>query len=330
MATNSRRRSSLGLVKEHDCLMNGKIHRTQALCCAVVDYLIHLKASGRKTTTIDSYAESLALLGKRMGTDIRLLDISSTLLNAAVASLTAIEGEPLKRRSQTTLNRHRSAYRGFFGWAVEAKRIPANPALLLRRSKIESVPTQPMTMHEVHSFLWAICQSDDPLRVRDEALFALYAFTGLRRAEALQVDEADYNVATKTLRVRNGKSGRPRTVHVIARLGVLLERLLSYCGPGRRIASGKLFPGRGAGDSLTARQAQSRFQHWKGIVGLRSTLTIHSFRVGFATALHQQSRDVVLVSRALGHGDLRPTLRYIDLSAGELPDWMESTFRQIA
>ena len=136
MATNSRRRSSLRLVKEHDCLMNGKIHRTQALRCAGVDYLIHLKASGRKTTTIDSYAESLALLGKRMGTDIPLLDVSSTLLNAAVASLTAIDGQPRKRRSQTTLNRHRSAYRGFFRWAGETKRIPANPARLLGRSNM--------------------------------------------------------------------------------------------------------------------------------------------------------------------------------------------------
>ncbi len=330
MATNSRSGISQGYGKKRDCLVDGKTHGTQALCCAVVDYLVYLRASGRKTTTIGSYGESLALLGRKMGADISLLDVSSTLLNETVASLTAIDGQPQKRRSQTTLNRHRSAYRGFFRWAVETKRIPANPARLLGRSNIESVPTQPMTLHEVHSFLRAIHHSNDPLRVRDETLFALYAFTGLRRAEALQLDEEDYNVVTRTLQVKNGKSGRPRTVHVIARLGLLLESLRRHCGPGREHSSGKLFPGRGAGESLTTRQVQSRFHYWKAIAGLRPALTIHSFRVGFATALHRQSRDVVLVSRALGHSDLRPTLRYIDLSAGELPDWMETTFRQIA
>ena len=328
MALNSRGTIVHEHGKEHDYLMDGKNHGTQALCCAVVDYLVYLRASGRKATTIGSYGESLALLGRKMGTDIPLLDVSPTLLNETVASLTAIDGQPRKRRSQTTLNRHRSAYRGFFRWAVETKRIPANPARLLGRSNMESVPTQPMTLHEVQSFLRAIRHSNDPLRVRDEALFALYAFTGLRRAEALQLDEEDYNVLTRTLQVRNGKSGRPRTVHVIARLGLVLESLQRHNGPGREIVSGKLFPGRGAGESLTTRQAQSRFQHWKAIAGLRSTLTIHSFRVGFATALHRQSRDVVLVSRALGHGDLRPTLRYIQLSASELPHWMESTFGQ--
>jgi integrase/recombinase XerD len=328
MALNSRGTIFHEHGKEHDYLMDGKNHGTQALCCAVVDYLVYLRASGRKATTIGSYEESLALLGRKMGADIPLRDVSPTLLNTTVAGLTAIDGQLRKRRSQTTLNRHRSAYRGFFGWAVETKRIPSNPARLLGRSNIESVPTQAMTLYEVHSFLRAIRHSSDPLRVRDETLFALYAFTGLRRAEALQLAEQDYNAATRTLQVKNGKSGRPRTVHVIARLGLLLESLQKYCGPGRKIVNGKLFPGRGADENLTTRQVQSRFQHWKAIAGLRSTLTIHSFRVGFATALHRQSRDVVLVSRALGHGDLRPTLRYIQLSAAELPHWMESTFGQ--
>jgi hypothetical protein len=34
--------------------------------------------------------------------------------------------------------------------------------------------------------------------------------------------------------------------------------------------------------------------------GLSDELTIHSFRAGFATALHKGSGDVVLVSRAWG------------------------------
>jgi integrase len=210
------------------------------------------------------------------------------------------------------------------------KRIPENPALLLGRSQMESVPTQPISLHEVHSFLGAIRRSGETLRLRDEALFALYAFTGLRRAEALSLDVADYNAALRTLQVKNGKNGRPRVVHVIPKLGLLLEKLQKHNEPGREIEDGKLFPGRTHGHGLTTRQAQSRFQHWKAITGLRPTLTIHSFRVGFATALHHESRDVVLVSRALGHGDLRPTLRYIELSIGELPQLMERTFRQIA
>jgi len=328
MGSTSHNSVSFGQNMERRCLMDCKVHKRQAFCCAVNDYLLQLKASGRRATTIASYGESLGILGRRLGTSIPLEIVSPVQLNTAVAGLAIIEGQPERHRSQTTLNRHRSAYRGFFGWAFETKRISANPALLLGRSNIESVPTQPMTLHEVRSFLRAIRHSNESLRLRDEALFSLYAFTGLRRAEALSLDVTDYNAAMKTLWVKSGKSGRPRVVHVISQLGLLLEKLQKHDEHGREMENGKLFPGRTPGHSLTTRQAQSRFQHWKAIAGLRPALTIHSFRVGFATALHRQSRDVVLVSRALGHGDLRPTLRYIDLSAVELPDWMETTFGQ--
>ena len=284
MGSTSHNSVSFGQNMERRCLMDCKVHKRQAFCCAVNDYLLQLKASGRRATTIASYGESLGILGRRLGTSIPLEIVSPVQLNTAVAGLAIIEGQPEKRRSQTTLNRHRSAYRGFFGWAFETKRIMANPALLLGRSNMESVPTQPMTLHEVRSFLRAIRHSKESLRLRDEALFALYAFTGLRRAEALSLDMADYNAATRTLQVKNGKSGRPRVVHVISQLGLLLERLQKHGERGKEMENGKLFPGRTPGHSLTTRQAQSRFQHWKAIAGLRPALTIHSFRVGFATA----------------------------------------------
>jgi len=102
-------------------------------------------------------------------------------------------------------------------------------------------------------------------------------------------------------------------------LGAVLDRLLSGTVPGEA----RLFPGRVAGRGLTPRQAQGRFEHWKTVAGLRDDITIHSFRAGFATALHRGSGDVVLVSRALGHRDLRPTLRYIELHLRRLRRVME-------
>ena len=87
----------------------------------------------------------------------------------------------------------------------------------------------------------------------------------------------------------------------------------------------KLFPGRIPGNGLTARQAQNRFEHWKAVAHLRPELTIHSFRAGFATALHHGCGDVVLVSQALGHSDVRPTLRHIKLYSANLSRTIESS-----
>jgi len=62
------------------------------------------------------------------------------------------------------------------------------------------------------------------------------------------------------------------------------------------------------------------------MAGLRKELTIHSFRAGFASTLHGGSGDVVLVSRALGHRDLRPTLRYVAPYPELLPGAIEQCF----
>ena len=300
----------------------------QALDSASSDYLLQIRASGRSPMTIASYAESLAHLKEFFGPTIPLPTISADSLHAAVANLaaTTIGSRGSIRRSETTLNRHRSAYRAFFNWAFLTGRTPINPAILLRRSTAESVPTPPITQDEVDLFLSAIRLSRDPLRLRDEALFATYAFAGLRRTEALLLDITDFDAQRAILHVRNGKGRRSRIVPLVHELTLLLSRFrddrLKVVGA----STGKLFPGHTPHSGLTPRQVQRRFEHWKVITGLRPILTVHSFRAGFATTLHQHSCDVVLVSRAFGHKDIRPTLRYIDLSARNLARAMEATF----
>jgi site-specific recombinase XerD len=291
----------------------------------VKDFLLHLQGSGRSTATIQSYKESLALLGGCVGNQMPLKALSTEVLDAALASMSVIGSNGDLRRSEATLNRHRSAYRGFFRWAFETGRIPTNPALLLHGARVESVPTPPITPEETRLFLRAIRRSKDPLRLRDEALFSTYALAGLRRKEALLLGQSDYNAKAKLLCVRNGKGGRVRTVPVVRALGRLLKRFQNDSFSRGGLVDEKLFPGRSRGTALTARQAQSRFERWKAVAKLRPELTIHSFRAGFATALHHGCGDVMLVSQALGHSDVRPTLRYIKLYSENLSQIIESS-----
>lgn len=169
------------------------IPQCQTLDSAATDYLLQVPASGRSHMTIASYAESLTLLKGFFGPTIPLPTISADNLHAAVANLAATRGRRSIRRSETTLNRHRSAYRAFFSWAFQTGRTPTNPALLLQRSRAESIPSVPITADEVSLLLSTIRLSRDPLRLRDEALFATYALAGLRRTEAILLDVTDYD-----------------------------------------------------------------------------------------------------------------------------------------
>ena len=194
---------------------------------------------------------------------------------------------------------------------------PPRPAALLQLARGDSPLTPAITAAETKLLLSAIRGSNDPLRMRDEALFSTYALTGLRRAEALRLDASDYDAGKGVLRVKDGKGRRTRTVPVTQPLGLLLRRFRDDSA-GRR-SGGKLFPGSVPGKGLTPREAHARFQRWKSAAGLMPELTIHSFRAGFATALHRGCGDVILASRALGHRDLRPTLRYVEPHPRYLP-----------
>lgn len=306
---------------------NGLATHPARFADALDEYLVHLRAMGRSAATIEAYAREIELLGRFIGRNVRLPAISAGVLDAAVA---AISGEPASRRvrrSGATLNRCRSTYRAFFRWAFETGRIAGNPAALLRLARAESAPTLPITLQESRLFLTAIRRSADPLRLRDEALFSVYALTGLRRAEALRLELADYNPGAKTLRVKDLKAGRPRMVPVARPLGLALEKFLASLESNS--AGGPLFEGRLCGKPLTVRQAQTRFERWRNAAGLRRGITIHSFRAGFATTLHRASGDLVLVSRALGHRDLRPTLRYVESCPGILPRVIEKSFARL-
>ncbi|MGH8247870.1 MAG: tyrosine-type recombinase/integrase, partial [Gammaproteobacteria bacterium] len=67
----------------------------------------------------------------------------------------------------------------------------------------------------------------------------------------------------------------------------------------------------------------------RGLPACGPELTIHSFRAGFATALHRATGDVLLVSRSLGHRDLRPTMRYVQWLQPELRKAIDRAFTRL-
>ena len=280
-----------------------------------------------------------------MGGDCQLDGLTEDRLDSAVAGIgrlpgalpggrarvgrTGTSGQPAaapKTRAATTLNRFRSAYRSFCRWAFDTGRLAANPALRLRASRADSARTAAITPRETRRLLTTIRESGDPLRLRDEALFSTYALTGIRRCEALQLEARDFDSARATLLIRAGKGGRTRNVPLVRPLAALLARAAEETRRKGGAEHAKLFPGRCPGEALSARQAHARFERWKSAAALRPELSIHSFRAGFATALHRRSGDVVLVARALGHRDLRPMLRYIECDARRLTREIENSF----
>jgi len=171
--------------------------------------------------------------------------------------------------------------------------------------------TVPINRNEIEVLLKTIAQSNDVRSLRDEALFSVYAFTGIRRSEALRLTIGDFDSKGLTLFIAKPKGGRSRLQPIPHRLSQVLsihitKNISVECRATRPIFSGQKFD-----NALSPKQVWVLFEKWKRLSGIRRNLTIHSFRAGYATMLYQKTGDTLLVTRAMGHSDKRTTERYI-------------------
>ncbi len=277
------------------------------------EYYLHLKASGRNDITTDNYINKLTLFNEIL--DYKNIDkITDTKINKAIIKLQ--EGYPNNSpRSQAYMNQFKSVIRAFFSWCQTTGRISRDPTKTLRNSKTaNSRKTQPIEIADLQRFFAAIQNSHTRLALRDEVLFGLYAYVGLRRTEALSLQIKDYYSEQSFLILKHSKAQEHNKRFIPAKFNKLLhlytENLFSeHSYP----PDYWLFPGQHTNTHLAERQANKRFTCWKKKSNLPADSTIHSLRATFATNLYKTTKDELLVSYALGHKTHYITERYITI-----------------
>jgi integrase/recombinase XerC len=138
--------------------------------------------------------------------DLDIEQVTSTDLQKAVIKF-QFSDKTRSSRSPATLNRIKSAIRSFFEWACSTGRCSSNPAVTIKMARPMSRRTIAIEREEIHAFLKTISSSGDMQSLRDEALFSVYAFTGIRRSEALGLTIGDFDPKTHTLFIANPKGG---------------------------------------------------------------------------------------------------------------------------
>lgn len=269
---------------------------------------------GQQGTTVASYLLHLRRVIYQLK-DIRPVlctpeDIYSTWTKILYDHPTSYKSKGSKKLLQASIN-------AFISWNVAKGRMPCCTNFRWRiqeRCFGEEKFTLTISNPETICLLQTIQQSLSRQSLRDVALLAIYAFTGVRRSEPLSLCVEDYERDHHRLLFRN-KGGGVKHKFVPGVLKTQLERYIYYEHVKKaKQLKGKacyLFPGREGARHLSARQANNIFNKWKKEAGLRQGLTIHSFRSGFATNLYRHSKDFLLVSKALDHKDPMVTAKYI-------------------
>jgi site-specific recombinase XerC len=292
----------------------------------ITHYIDHMHAIGRAGATIASYHRDLQRLAALMN-DPEPAAVNPEALEKVVLFLARPENGMKRGYDVSTLNRIKSTYRSFFGWLCRTGRIGFNPAAELLFVRNASRPTLPMSLGQARALLDTIRRSSSPYSTRDEALFAVYAYTGLRRNEALSLRIGDYHADTQSLTVVRSKREGICIVPVPPVLaGVLNRHIQELKNEDAFEADLFLFHGQDHQHPLCARQVQARFAKWKKMAGLNSCLRLHSFRAGYATLLYHHTGDLLMVSALLGHRSLDATRRYIHSGGPDVRDRLAQVF----
>lgn len=212
-----------------------------------------------------------------------------------------------------TVNRHLSALRGVLKECWRHGYIDAETyrrTVDVENVSYEVLPAGRDVPERDLRALLTTCYEDGRLGIRDLAMIAVLATTGMRRAELAALDLADFDHESGCIIIRHGKGSKQRTVYAANKTyDVLCEWLLV-----RGDADGALFTSFRRGGHPTLERIPTSTIH--KILTRRSIragiqkITPHDLRRSFVSNMLDRNIDMVMIAKLTGHSDVRLLARY--------------------
>lgn len=274
-----------------------------------------------------------------------LRQFSSWMLNAHSLSLLAAQEHHLQqytfqilsRHKVSSLNRHLSAIKSFFGWARRDELISCNPTSRVQLAKQGTAVPVVLSEYEVDALLLAPDVAT-PQGMRDRALLELLYATGLRVSEALGVEALQVKHEQTSFVVR-GKGNRDRVVLYGQEASHWLRLYLTLARPhllGGHQCSRLFVATRNVGQKLTRATVYKLVRRYAAKAKIVVPCTPHSLRHAFATHLLNAGANLRVIQLLLGHVSLSSTQIYTHVARERLhkvlalhhPRWYKSGLRR--
>ena len=279
---------------------------------SVAGFLTELAIQRRASPhTLDAYRRDLArLTGLAAGTELSAL--KTPQLRRGLMQLHAQELAP------RSIARTLSAWRSYYSWLARRGAIALNPAEGLRAPKRPRTLPKALGIDQAAALLDGPATTPDtslanePLQVRDAAIFELLYSSGLRLSELVGLDwPGGLDLAAGEVTV-TGKRQKTRKVPVGDKALVALRAWLALRPQFVVDKQPALFLGRN-GTRLTPRQVQGRLAQWAQRQGVGVHVHPHMLRHSFASHVLQSSGDLRAVQEMLGHASIAATQIYTHL-----------------
>ena len=208
-----------------------------------------------------------------------------------------------------SLARMLSAWRGFFDFLARDHGVTRNPCIGVRPPK--SPKSLPKALSPDEATRLVSFPQDDPLAIRDRAMFELLYSSGLRLSELTSLKPGDVSFADATVRV-TGKGNKTRVVPVGSHALQALQAWLPVRDSLPHSDASALFLNQ-RGETISPRTVQARLKAWGIKQGLTAHVHPHMLRHSFASHVLQSSGDLRAVQEMLGHASISTTQVYTHL-----------------
>lgn len=224
----------------------------------------------------------------------------------------AIYAKLINAYKPATVNRHLSALRGVLKECWRLGYMDAETykrAVDFQNAKYTVLPAgRDVPEKELRKLLIG-CYEDGNKGIRDLAILAVLATTGIRREELAQLDHADFDAETGSLRIL-GKGHKERIVYVANKTEDCLNDWLKLRGSW----NGPLFVSINKGGKLSAKRFPASAIHTMLTdraknAGIKK-ITPHDLRRTFIGNMLDKNVDSVTVTKITGHADPKMLLRY--------------------
>ncbi len=286
------------------------------------------KASSEIQIDQNAAAIYIASLGSESGrrTMLQVLNLIAGSLSKNADALTmdwsslrfqhvaAVRSKMQERYKPATVNKALAALKGTLRASWQSGHMGAEDyqkAVSVKGVRGETLPAgRELSSGELAALL-STCEDDlSPAGVRDAAIIAVMYSCGLRRAEVITLDYADFdNEESGRLAIR-GKGKKERTAYVTGGAARALTDWLAMRGDNAGALfvavnkSGVLADGR-----LTSQAIYNMLQKRASEAGVKS-FSPHDMRRTFVSDLLDSGADIATVSKMAGHANITTTARY--------------------
>lgn len=226
----------------------------------------------------------------------------------------AIRAQLAAAHDAATVNQALSALRGTLKAAWRLGQMTADEYMTaadianVKGEKPDQAAGRALSLGEIMALV-AACQDGTAAGARDAAILAVAYSCGLRRAELVSLDLADFDRSAGVFTV-HGKRNKTRTVPIQNGARAAVEDWLAVRGED----AGPLFVGIRRGDHLTDRRmtTQAIYHIFTQRAEQANVIEFspHDMRRTFAGDLLDAGADIVTVQKMMGHSNVTTTARY--------------------